>query len=125
VADPYGTIIADPNASPTYWPALVHIGPYGFEYWDTHGTGSPWVCSTFITNVAVIQPDTIRISLNQAPLGTGRRIRYAYTALPQYQGGSGGPQKGPRGCLRDSDPAPSRYGHTLYNWCVHFDLSCP
>jgi len=124
VSNPRATIF-DLQASPTYTSALIQVGPYGFEYWDTAGSGSPWQCSTFVTDARVAGTNTVEVILNQAPAGLKRRIRYGYTALPQSQGGAGGPQGGPRGCLRDSDPASSRLGRPLYNWCVHFDKPCP
>ena len=36
-----------------------------------------------------------------------------------------GPEKGPRGNLRDSDATPSIYGYDLHNWAVHFNLAVP
>ena len=124
VTNPQGEIY-DSQASPSYGPTWVQIGPFGFEYWDTHGSGNPWICSTVIVQAEVVPPDIVRLTLNQTPLGLNRWIRYGYTALPMNAGGGGGPESGPRGCLRDSDPAASRLGQPLYNWCVHFDKPCP
>ena len=75
----------------------------GFELAD--GTASP----PTITDVAITDPDTVRIRLSRAPTGTDPRLRYAFTA----PGGPG--QAGlAAGNLRDSDAA-------LPNWLVHFD----
>jgi hypothetical protein len=87
-------------------------GSYGFEFHDDSGAPPP------ITGVVLTGPDTVEITLSAAPVGGGERLRYAYTGIPTN---SGGPVAGPRGNLRDSDAAPSLYGNTLYNWCVHFD----
>jgi hypothetical protein len=124
VTNPQG-VIFDARASPSFGVALIKVGPYGFEYWDSHGTGAPWECSTVIVEASLVGTDTVRLTLNQAPLGQGRRIRYGYTALPAGSGGGGGPLTGPRGCLRDSDPSEPRHGPNLFNWCVHFDEACP
>ncbi len=108
-----------------YLPTVQSIGPFGFEYTDDDGDGIPWRCATTITDVSVTGTNRVRITLSKTPTGASRRLRYAYTALPMSRGGFGGPELGPRGCLRDSDPAPSAYGNTLHNWCVHFDKPVP
>lgn len=87
-------------------------GNYGFEFTDD--SGSP----PTIMQVQVTGPDTVTITLSRVPTGGNQRLRYAYTGVP---GNPAGPTTGPRGNLRDSDPTPSLYGYTLYNWCVHFD----
>jgi hypothetical protein len=86
---------------------------YGFEYYDDSSSAS-------ITNVEIINSDTVKITLNTRPIGSNQRLRYAYTgtagAYPGAQSlGSS------RGNLRDSDSTASIYGNTLYNWAVHFD----
>jgi len=87
-------------------------GNYGFEYYDEAGSAT-------ISSVTVSGSNTVKVMLNTPPTGAGKRIRYAYTGIP---GNPGGPTTGPRGNLRDSDPATSIYtGKNLYNWCVHFD----
>jgi len=125
VVNPEGAEILAEYGGPQYQTALVSVGPSGFEYRDTDGGGDPWRCSTWITDVQLESTNQVRITLNQAPLGKNRYLRYAGVALPQSLGGRGGPEAGPRGCLRDEDPAPSLYGETLYNWCVHFDERVP
>lgn len=87
-------------------------GNYGFEYTDA--SASP----PAITKVELLGPDTVAITLAQAPTGEGRRLRYAFTGI---RGARSGPLTGARGNLRDSDPTHSRAGHRLYNWCIHFD----
>ena len=101
-----------------YLPARVAVGPYGFEYMDDEGTGIPWRCATTIEAVEIISPAQVRLRLSKIPTASNKRLRYGATA-DLYS--TGGPTTGPRGCLRDSDPTPSLYGHPLYNWCVHFD----
>lgn len=87
-------------------------GSFGFEYTDS--SASP----PAIAKVEVTAPDTVTIALAATPTGTDRRVRYAFTGV---KGARSGPQTGARGNLRDSDATPSRTGHRLYNWCVHFD----
>jgi hypothetical protein len=108
-----------------YRPAMTAIGPFGFEYYDDEGGGIPWRCATTITDVQITGTNQLRITLSKTPVGTNRRLRYAYTATPSWRGGMGGPQLGPRGCLRDSDPTISAHGNTLHNWSVHFDKPVP
>jgi hypothetical protein len=94
-------------------------GNYGFEVFDD---GPPGQDRITIREVAVIAPDRVRVTLSGDPLGSTRRIRYAFTGTP---GMVGGPRSGPRGNLRDSDATPSRSGHDLYDWCVIFDEPLP
>ena len=90
-------------------------GNYGFAYVDAGPTPA-------ITNVAITGPDTIAITLSATPAASERRLRYAWTGTPDA---NAGPKTGARGNLRDSDDTPSRTGHALYNWCVHFDEPVP
>ena len=122
VSDPGGTEIYDPTGGPSGQPAIITVGPYGFEYIDKIGAGTPWRCAVVIEAVEITGPESIRITLSDAPRNDDFRIRYGYTALNGIDGGQSGSELGPRGCLRDTDPAASLHGHTLYNWCVHFDL---
>ena len=101
-----------------YQPLRVSIGPSGFEYMDDEGGGIPWHAAAVIEAVEIIAPAQVRLRLSKIPTAGHKRLRYGYTS-DLFVGG--GPTTGPRGCLRDSDPAPSLYGHSLYNWCVHFD----
>ena len=105
-----------------YLPMLALVGPFGFEYMDDEGTGIPWRCSTEIESAEIISSNQVRLRLSRIPTGVNRRVRYAYLAP---ESALAGPTTGRRGCLRDSDPTPSRYGRTLYNWCVHFDKPIP
>ncbi len=86
-------------------------GSYGFEYFDASGAPPA------ISNVAIVGPDTVKITLAAAPTGANKRIRYAYTFT-----GCGGSGTIARGNLRDSDATPSQAGYDLYNWSVHFDM---
>jgi hypothetical protein len=88
-------------------------GDFGFEVVGPSGAPEP------IERVEITGPEEITIILTREPATTGVRLRYAYTGTP---GEPGGPRTGPRGNLRDSDPTPSRAGHSLYNWCVHFEV---
>lgn len=105
-----------------YWPATTHIGPFGFEFFDSDGEGVPWRSATRVMKAELTGPARVRLTLNRVPTGNIRQLRYAYSVVaPNWAG----PTTGPRGCLRDSDPTPSLYGNPLYNWCVHFDEPCP
>jgi hypothetical protein len=64
-----------------------------------------------ITNVEIIAPTTVRITLDGEP-SVPCRLRYAIDTVPGF---------GPRGNLRDSDPTESRFGFSLYNWAVQFE----
>jgi len=75
-----------------------------------------------ISSVAITAPDTVTITLPAAPAGT-TRLWYAMQTIDGNQ--CIGPDFGPRGNLRDSDPTPSRLGNKLYNWAVHFDEAVP
>lgn len=88
---------------------------YGFEYYDDAYSAS-------IESVEIITNDTVKLTLNSAPVGGNQRVRYAYTGVPNS--GAGAHVTGSaRGNLRDSDTAVSQYGNTLYNWSVQFDKS--
>lgn len=87
-------------------------GNYGFEYADDSDAPPG------ITGVEVTGDDVVTITLERAPEATGKRLRYAFTATPKT---CPGPQRGPRGNLRDSDATRSNYGYDLPNWAVHFD----
>lgn len=91
-------------------------GMYGFVFTDTSGA------TPTITNVAVVDEDTVAITLSAPPTGGNKRLRYAMTGTP---GAAAGPLTGARGNLRDSDATPSLGGTPLFNWCVHFDADVP
>lgn len=81
-------------------------GARGFELAGATITGTP-----VISGNTVIIPKT----------GTATAVRYAYTGI---SGHDAGPVTGPRGCLRDTDPAVSQFdGTPLYNWCVAFSIN--
>lgn len=91
-------------------------GNYGFEFADASGMPPA------ITEVALVDATTVRVTLASPPVAGNRRIRYAFTGAP---GAPGGPMTGARGNLRDSDPTASLNGYLLYNWAVHFDEAVP
>jgi hypothetical protein len=91
-------------------------GSYGLSYTDSSAT------SPAIERVEISAPDALTITLSAPPTGDDKRLRYAFSGT---RGARSGPLTGARGNLRDSDPTPSRTGHRLYNWCVHFDEPVP
>jgi hypothetical protein len=91
-------------------------GGYGFEYVDQSGN------APVITTVELAGEDSVTITLSSVPTGTGARLRYAFTGVPNAPAGA---TTGPRGNLRDSDATASPNGYPLYNWCVHFDREVP
>lgn len=106
--------------------AVMAQDAYGFEVSDD---GSAMTVSA----VALVSPDTVRLTLGQLPSGNNERLRYAFTGVPGsgYVCGAGAQVVGaPNGNLRDSDPTPALYqdsnvpswaGNVLRNWCVSFD----
>jgi hypothetical protein len=106
-------------------PMRQPVGPYGFEYLDDDAIGFPRQLRTTILSVNLASTNQVRITLSNIPTGNFKRIKYGSMALMATDGGFGGRQSGPRGCLRDADPTTSLYGDTLYNWCVHFDKPVP
>lgn len=85
----------------------------GFEYYDSTSSAS-------ISNVEILDSDTVKITLSGVPTGSDQRLRYAYTGIPGTNTGAQNAGTA-AGNLRDTDPYPSLYGNTLYNWAVHFD----
>jgi hypothetical protein len=86
-------------------------GNYGFEWYEAGEAPAA------ITAVALRGPDTVEITLDHAPTGADRRLRYAYT----FHGCNNGSSPA-HGNLRDSDATPSKAGYELFNWSVHFDV---
>ncbi|MCF6277055.1 MAG: fibronectin type III domain-containing protein [Candidatus Magasanikbacteria bacterium] len=86
---------------------------YGFEYYDSTTSAS-------ISSVELLDSETVKVTLDSTPTGSGQKLRYAYTGVA---GTVPGAQivGSPAGNLRDTDPTSSLYGNTLYNWAVHFD----
>lgn len=95
-------------------------GNLGFEYSD--GAVSTGAKTPAIKRVDVTGPDTVAITLTEAPTAEDRHVRYAFTG---NRGSPSGPMTGARGNLRDSDTTRSRAGYKLHNWCVHFDELVP
>lgn len=112
------TVRVDPSG------ANFPVAPvYGFIYRDS-------TMSASITNVAVTAPDTVTITLSNAPTGANRVLRYAFesetsaTRCP-------GPTHGARGNIRDSDDTPGYHtdqagnAYELHNWSVAFQMPVP
>ncbi len=96
---------------------VLDPGKYGFTYHDESGAPPA------ITTVALAGPDTVRVTLASAPVGPGRKLRYALNAA--VPNACPGPTQGARGNLRDSDTTPSEYGYDLHNWSVAFEKDVP
>jgi len=97
--------------APTNWPG----GMNGFEFDDASGAPPA------ITSMAITGPTQLTINIAAAPTGPTPMLRYAWTGVV---GQPAGPKTGARGCLRDSDAAPSLFGNPLYNWCIVFSMPC-
>jgi len=104
--------------------AVLFKENYGFEYYDS-------TSSATITNVQIINDDTVEVTLSNIPTGENPRLRYAYTGNVGSWTGSH-ISNAPRGNLRDSDTTeaphqdgtfPAYVGNYLYNWSVTFDES--
>jgi hypothetical protein len=110
-----------PLAIDTTW--VSDPGNYGFQY-----TGGAHVT---IANVAVTSATQVTVTLSSED--TGGTLSYALDSsaasdTPELQGY--GPQAGPRGCVRDSDPAVSYYRdsvtgepYPLQNYSVAWQVS--
>jgi hypothetical protein len=99
----------------------------GFDFWDNGALAT-------IANVALVGPDTVRITLAANPSGVNMRLKYAQNQPPTGTGCIGpGIQyaRGAAGNLRDSDNTPSYYSdangqpYPLHNWGVQFDEAVP
>ncbi len=120
----------------TSW--VTDPGHLGYSYVDAHDS------SVAIVNVAITAADTVTLTLNKK--ASGGTLGYANLAPPSdpsYNptgGGSStdyGPTRGPRGCLRDSDPAVAYYSpsvayyqpagavnhYPMQNYCVAWQIS--
>jgi len=85
----------------------------GFEYTDSAGGG----VYARISSVVLQGANQIVITLTADPSGnTNRQIAYAYTGTA---GNNPGPTTGPRGNVKDSDPAVGKSTTPLFNWLVH------
>ena len=78
---------------------------YGFEYYDS-------TSSATISSVAILDDDTVRITLSGVPTGANQRVRYAYTGVPGTNTGAQNAGSA-AGNLRDTDTYPSLYGNTF------------
>lgn len=96
---------------------------YGFEYNDDSNSAS-------ITNVQIIGPDIVEITLSEIPTGANPRLRYAYTGTIGAWSGAQSTEGSARGNLRDSDMTqafyqdgnvPASMGIYLHNWAMTFD----
>lgn len=91
---------------------VVDPGNYGFEVADDAGNELP------ISKVELAGPDTVKVTLANAPAGK-TKLRYAFKTIPQSCPGR---FAGARGNLRDSDTTPSQAGYPLYNWGIHHEV---
>ncbi|MCA9589913.1 MAG: hypothetical protein KC657_31630 [Myxococcales bacterium] len=96
---------------------------YGFIFRDS-------TMSASITNVAVTAPDTVTITLSNAPTGANRILRYAFESQsPAFR--CPGPTSGARGNIRDSDATVGYHTdlngnpYELFNWSVAYQLDVP
>ena len=113
------TVKFDVPTPPLVWDTtqVTNPGDYGFEVWD----GSKKIA---IDSINIAGDDSVKIVLSSEPTGDVE-VRYAMGTPGQ----PGGPTTGPRGNLRDSDPASCYfsaepgYNYTLHNWCVIFKMS--
>lgn len=91
-------------------------GAFGFAFSDSSGAAPT------IAAVAIVDEDTVSVTLSAEPIGGNKRLRYAMTGST---GALAGPTTGARGNLRDSDATVSLAAYPLFNWCVHFDEAVP
>lgn len=101
---------------------VTNPGNLGFTYADS-------TSSATITNVALAGPDTVTVTLSNAPTGATPKLRYALNA--PVPNACPGPTQGARGNLRDSDGTQGYHRdgannpYELHNWAVHFELDVP
>lgn len=91
---------------------------YGFQIEHAPGDIQP----VYITNVAVVGPDTIKLTLSGPP-HDGDEVSYALWGLPGAGNGSPGTGLvwgGPRGNVHDSTSTLSISNATLYQWGATF-----
>jgi hypothetical protein len=96
---------------------------YGFIFRDS-------TMSASITAVAVTAPDTVTITLSNAPTGANPILRYAFESQsPAFR--CPGPTSGARGNIRDSDATVAYHTdvngnpYELFNWSVAYQLAVP
>lgn len=88
-------------------------GNYGFTYTDNM-TAMIHVQSVSITDAA---NGVVQVTLDADPGPSGGFFSYGAV------GSGGGPITGTRGNLRDSDPAVSRTGYSMYNWATNWTVA--
>ncbi len=105
-------------------PTFFNVTPVkGFIFRDS-------TMSASITNVAVTTPDTVTITLSNAPTGASPVLRYAYESQ-KTAFRCPGPTSGARGNIRDSDTTVGYHTdangnpYELFNWSVAFQLAVP
>lgn len=90
-------------------------GQKGFEYVDDAGAAA-------LTSVQLVGDDAVCFTVAR-DMAANPRLRYAFTGT---RGAPAGPNSGPRGCLRNTDPLVSYYSdaggapYPLFDWCIHF-----
>lgn len=104
-ADAIGNLVLDATN-------VLNPGNYGFEWNDDS--------AKTISAVRLVGGNVVEITLSGTPTINGNtKIRYGYTAT---SGATAGPQLGPRGNLRDSNPMSGALsGQPLYKWCCNFN----
>jgi len=104
---------------------VLNPGNYGFTFQDSTASAS-------ITSVALAGPDTVTLTLSNAPTGANPKLRYALNMPTVNQ--CPGPTFGGRGNFRDSDPTVPDYNDNngaddqpqpLFNWSVAYELDVP
>lgn len=93
--------------------AALADGNYGYTYTDNM-TSMIHVQSVAITDAA---NGVVQVTLDGNPGASGGFFSYAAV------GSGGGPVTGQRGNLRDSDPAVSRTGYSMYNWATNWTVA--
>jgi hypothetical protein len=86
-------------------------GDYGVT-WRDAGDGN----SVSISTVAVLDTDTLRVTLDGTPTGTAQEIGIAVSAT---SGAAPGPTTGARSCIRDGDTAEDGRSVVLRNYACH------
>jgi len=110
---------------------VTNPGNFGFNFTDNSGA------TPAITNVVLTGPDTVQVTLSQAPSDAATKY-LSYAHIRAFGPARGGPTTGTRGNLRDSDTTPTRYPNypaqgdspptpnlPLYNWGVTFNELVP
>lgn len=88
-------------------------GNWGIRYVDDANSAS-------VVSVKVAGDNTVEVTLSAVPSGANPYIGIADIGT---SGAAGGPNTGPRACLRDSSPDLDGYGYPIFNWACHQRIS--